>query len=83
MGLIENSSEEEIFFDCHGEKLSLWQSFLLLMQPIVTCCVKVAQLVQSLATTILTYSFNHIFPIPNVEVVSQATQVSLCPKPNW
>ncbi len=79
-GLEENSNEEEIFFYCCGEKFSLWQSFLLSMQSIVTCCVKVAQLVQSLATTLLTYSFNHPFPIPNVEVISQPTQVSLCLK---
>lgn len=45
---------------------------------IATCCVKVTQLDQSLATTLLACSFNHLSPIPNGKVVSQPTQVSLC-----
>ncbi len=76
--MVKNSSEDLVFFDCRGEELRLCQSFLLLVWSIATCCIKVGQLVQSLAAPWFTQSINHASPIPQVEVVAKPTQVSLC-----
>jgi hypothetical protein len=76
--MVKNSSEDLIFFDCQGEELSSCQSFLLLVWSIATCCIKVAQLVQSLAATWFTHSINHASPIPQIKEVAKPTQVLLC-----
>jgi hypothetical protein len=79
--MINNSSEDLVFFDWWGEELSFWQSFLLSMWSIATCCITVAQLVQSLATMWFPHSTKHLYPIPQGEVVAKPTQVSLCLNP--
>jgi hypothetical protein len=41
---------------------------LLLVWSVATCCVQVAQFIQTLASTWLAYSFNHHLSIPPLEI---------------
>jgi hypothetical protein len=81
--MVNNSNEDLVFFDCRGEELSLCQLFLLLVWSIATCCIKVAQLVQSLVVTWFTHSKNQASPIPQVEVVAKPNQFPCALTLNW
>lgn len=81
MVLLDTSWEDNFLFYFHNEIFSLWQNFLFSMWSITTCYVKVAQLVQSLASTWLAYSFNHPFLIPTQEITTQLIENSNCIAP--
>jgi len=78
MGLVDISWEDEIFFDYSGDQeFSLWKKKLSLVWSIATCCIKVAQFVQTLASTWLAYSLNHHPSILPLEIGAQPTQMPI------
>jgi hypothetical protein len=78
MVLVETFGDDEVFLHCHGEELSLWQNFLLLIWSIAIFCVKAAQFIQSFIHTWLVQSLKHpsssLTPTKNS---TQPTQVTL------
>jgi hypothetical protein len=65
--MVKNSNEDGIFLYYQGEELVT--TFFLSFWSIVTCCVKVAQLVQSLVAKWFVHSIKHLSHIPQEKIV--------------